>query len=170
MRWLQFLEPVSGDQNEAAQTLQRYIRLRLQDADWKEYSQLITWPDEPSWDCKWVSTKDRVGVPATRGQEVVIPVVYSRLGLFCYDFDFQPERKLVTINYELVRRPNGWKVNAPIPDYPDISSQILIRSLNAVAKNARETPERRAEAAATAHKIREALKSETTTSPKPDRD
>lgn len=39
-------------QVQALWTLNRYVQLRLEAADWKEYSKLITWPDEPSWDCK----------------------------------------------------------------------------------------------------------------------
>jgi hypothetical protein len=161
---------VTGNKGRAVQTLQHYIQLRLQDADWKEYSKFITWPDEPSWDCKWVARKDKVGAPIRKGQEVVIPVAYSRLGLFCYDFNFKPEPKLVTINYELVKRAGVWKVDGPIPDYPEIDADVLIRSLNATAEDASETPEHRAEAAATTRKIREALKPDTQTSQKPQND
>jgi hypothetical protein len=161
---------VIGNKGRATQTLQHYIQLRLQDADWKEYSKFITWPDEPSWDCKWVARKDRVGAAIRKGQKVVIPVAYSRLGLFCFDFNFKPEPELVTINYELVKRAGGWKVDAPIPDYPDIDADVLIRSLNATAEDANETPERRAEAAATTRKLREALNPDTQTSQKPQGD
>lgn len=152
---------VSSDRAEATQTLQRYVDLRLQDADWKEYSNFITWADEPSWDCKWVVREHRLDAPVREGQKIVIPVVYSRLGLFCYDFDFKPGPKLATINYELVRRLNGWKVDAPIPDYPDLDGHVLIRSLKAEARDAAETPERRAAAAATAQTIMDALKFDT---------
>ena len=151
-------QKASGDQAQAAQTLERYIQLRLQDADWKEYSKFITWPDEPSWDCKWVVGKYDVGAPDSKGGTIVVPVVYNRLGLFCYDFDFKPDPRVVTINYELVKRPSGWKVNAPIPDYPDISGDVLVKSLTALAGNANETPERRAQAEATARKVAEAQK------------
>jgi hypothetical protein len=148
---------VAGDRGQAVRALQRYLHLRLQDADWKEYSKFITWPDEPSWDCKWVESDHKVGAPVRKKQKVVISVVYTRLGLFCDDFDFKPEPKVVTINYELVSRPTGWKVSSPIPDYPDIDGDVLVKSLNATAGNASETPERRAEAETTARKITEAL-------------
>ena len=72
----------------------------------------------------------------------------------------------MTINYELVRRASGWKVNATIPDYPDISGAVLVMSLNAAARNESETLERRAEAEATARKIREALKYAAATPPR----
>jgi hypothetical protein len=156
----------SAIRGRAARVLHRYVQLRLQDADWKEYSQLITWPDEPSWDCKWVVAKHEVGVPVEKEREVVIPVVYSRLGLFCYDFDFRPDESVVTIKYELVRHQNGWQVNAPIPEYPDIGADVVIKSMNAIAMNTNETPKRRAEADAAIRNISGALKQETTTSPK----
>jgi hypothetical protein len=151
-------QKASRVQGQAIEALQRYLQLRLQDADWKEYSKLITWPDEPSWDCKWVVGEHDVRGPIYKGQEVVvIPVVYKRLGLFCYDFDFEPGPKVVKINYELVKRGSGWKVNGPIPDYPEIGGDVLIKSLNAAAENANETPERRAQAGAAARKIADAL-------------
>jgi hypothetical protein len=160
----------SGTQQKAAEVLARYVQLRLRDADWKEYAKFITWSDEPSWDCKWVASKDKLGAPVKKGKAFLIPVVYSRLGLFCYDFDFKSEPKLVTIKYELVKGPSGWKVNAPIPDYPDISSDALIMSLNATAEDTNETPERRAEAEKTVREIREALKSGTTFLSRPKND
>lgn len=160
---------VSSELGDAAQTLQRYVNLRLQDAEWQAYSNLITWPDEPSWDCKWVVRNHWLGTPVREGQKIVIPVVYSRVGLFCYDFDFQRRAKLATINYELVNRSTGWKVDAPIPDYPDIDGRVLLRSLEATARDAKETPQRRATAAATAQKIMEALKLDAKASPKPQR-
>jgi hypothetical protein len=83
--------------------------------------------------------------------------VYYRLGLFCYDFDFKANTKKITINYELVKHPSGWKVNAPIPDYPDISADVLIRLLRASAENVNETSERRVQAEATARKVADAL-------------
>lgn len=156
-----------GSLQAAEQALGHYIQLRLQDADWKQYSKFTTWPDEPSWDCRWVANKATQGAAVKRGQEILIPVVYSRLGLYCYDFHFKSEPKPVTVEYELVKRPGGWKVNSPIPDYPDISSDVLTRSLNATANNASETPERRAKAAKSLREIREALKSGTTTLSKP---
>lgn len=156
-----------NSQDKAARALARYIQLRLQDANWKEYSKFITWPDEPSWDCKWVASKDTFGAPVKRGQEIIIPVVYSRLGLYCYGFHFKSEPKLVTVQYELVKRQGGWKVSSPIPDYPEINSDVLVRSLSATANNASETPEHRAEAAKSVSEIREALKPGRKTLPQP---
>lgn len=149
-------QEVHSRQVQAVLALGRYVRLRTRDADWSEYSKLITWPDEPSWDCKWVARSYRIGPAANRGPSIAIPVVYKRLGLFCYDFDFKPEPKVVTVDYELVKRPNGWKVNAPIPDYPDVGADVLLNSLTTLAKNANETSERRAQAEATARKISDA--------------
>lgn len=145
-------------QDTEVETLRRYLQLRLRNADWKDYSKLITWPDEPSWDCTWVVSKYDLGVPKKGKQNVVVPVVYKRLGLFCYDFEFNPDPKMVTINYELVKRQSGWKVNAPIPDYPDISADVLLKSLKASAENLQESAERRAQFSATARKLEEALK------------
>ena len=46
-------------QASAAETLRKYVELRLHNADWKDYSRLVTWPDKrkslsfsdwPHWD------------------------------------------------------------------------------------------------------------------------
>ncbi|SRR6266568_5720468 len=88
---------------------------------------------------------------------IVIPIVFSRLGLFRYDFDFNPDPKEVTINFELIKFSSSWKVNAPIPDYPDINVFELIKMLRASAENSQETAERRVQYSDTARKIEEAL-------------
>ncbi len=75
----------SKRRDTAEATLRQYIDLRLSWADWKEYSKFITWPDEPGWDCWWVAKEYSVGQSLKRGARVVVPVTYSRLGLFCAD-------------------------------------------------------------------------------------
>jgi hypothetical protein len=159
--YAQTLQVTSSEKgpDTAAGTLRHYLQLRLGNADWKDYSKLITWPDEPSWDCNWVVSNFDIGVTKKRKQNVVIPVVFKRIGLFCYDSDFSPDLKIVTINYELVKRnSSGWKVNGPIPDYPDISAEVLIKSLRASAEDLHESPERRAQFGAAARKLADALK------------
>jgi len=47
-------------------TLEEYLQMRFHDTDWKEYSKLITWPDEPSWDCKWVDEGYKIGTEKTK--------------------------------------------------------------------------------------------------------
>jgi hypothetical protein len=59
-----------------------------------------------------------------------------------FDFEFKPNAKVVIIYYELVNRQYGWKVNGPISDYPDISAEVLVKSLRTSAENLRESPER----------------------------
>jgi len=149
------LEAKSRD--AAVETLGRYLQLRLSNAHWNEYSKFITWPDEPAWDCKWVISKYDIRPSKKEGKKVTVPVVYMRLGLFCNKPQFEPSPKVVTVNYELVKRPSGWKVDGPTPDYPEISADVLMRSLMALAEKRGEAPERRAKAEATARKIGEAL-------------
>jgi hypothetical protein len=149
--------PNIRNQDEMLETLRRYVQLRLSNADWKEYSKFITWSDEPSWDCNWVVGRYDIGTPKKDEAKVIVPVVDKRLGLFCYDFEFKTDPKVVTINYELVRRPSGWKVNAPIPDYPDISAEVLIKSLKASAADLREPPERRTQFRTTSQNVAAAL-------------
>jgi len=49
----------------------------------------------------------RIG-KATRGvAKSVIPVAYSRVGLFCADFELQAKPKAETIYYVLVRKGGG---------------------------------------------------------------
>jgi hypothetical protein len=143
--------------NQALQTLNRYLEMRLQNADWKEYSKLISWPDEPSWDCNWIVKNYDVGAPVKEREKITIPVVYRRLGLYCDNFDFEPQSKTVTVNYELVERRGGWRVDGPIPDYPDLSLDVALKTLRATASDANETPERRGQAEAATRKITAAL-------------
>ena len=145
------------NQAPAVETLRRYVELRLHNADWKDYSTFVTWPDEPGWDCNWVVSKYNVRASKKEDDGIIVPVVYNRLGLFCYDFEFESDPRVVTIDYQLVKRPSGWKVNAPIPDYPDISAAVLIKSLSASAENSRESPERRAQYSATARQVADAV-------------
>lgn len=118
--------------------------MRLRDANWREYSKLITWPDEPSWDCHWVVKQYELGSPRVADGKCTIPVTYNRIGLFCGDSEFRAEPATITIDYELVRGPEGWKIDAPIPDYPDLSAKVLLRQLKTAAKNPAQTEERRA--------------------------
>jgi hypothetical protein len=138
-------------------SLRRYVQLRLSNADWKDYSKYITWPDEPSWDCNWVALQYTVGIATNEKEGVTVPVTYKRLGLFCYDFDFKANLNTVTVNYKLVRDTSGWKVDAPIPDYPDISVDVLLASLQASAKDVRESKERRGQFSITAQRIAAAI-------------
>ncbi len=144
-------------QASAAETLRKYVDLRLHNADWKDYSKFVTWPDEPGWDCNWVVDKYSVGTERKRGSITAIPITYQRVGLFCYDFEFTSEPKTVTVNYELVKRTDGWKINSPLPDYPDISAQVLLDLLTSKASSASESPARQTQFRATARKIAEAL-------------
>jgi hypothetical protein len=153
----------ADSQNDAKQTvgavqmLKHYIQLRLEDADWKEYSKFVTWPDEPSWDCKWVVSKYEVGSPAKEKGKVNIPVAYQRLGLYCNNFYFEPGAKITTINHVLVKSERGWRVDAPIPDYPELGVNVLMRSLRAAAGDAKETPEHRTQAQKLADTINASL-------------
>lgn len=48
-------------------------------------------------------------------------------------------------------------MESAIPDSPNFSGNVPLKSLDAVAKNASETPDRRAAARATAHDLAAAL-------------
>jgi hypothetical protein len=135
--------PELGKEDGALKTLRQYIELRLHNAKWNEYSKLITWPDEPSWDCHWVVSAYHLGKPKTQGATAEVDVKYQRLGLFCNNPEFEAGVKTVTIKYVLLRGPKGWKVNSPIPDYPEIGADVLLQSLKASAEDAREATERR---------------------------
>jgi hypothetical protein len=127
-------------------TLRHYIEIRLRWASWDEYSQYITWPEEPGWDCFWVSKEYKVGQQSNRGGRVIVPVTYSRLGQYCSGFDFVSQPKQVTIRYELVQIRGAWKINAPAQDTPYLDWRTLQKSLMQTANNERETAEARKQA------------------------
>ncbi len=140
-------------QNSAVEVLDRYLNLRLHDADWKDYSKYIAWPDEPSWDCKWVVKSYERGKAQIEDDKVIVPVNFLRLGLFCYDFEFESDLKKVTINYELSNSSGSWKIISPIPDYPEIGAEELKLSLRIIMNNTRASNERRLKAESTIRKI-----------------
>ncbi len=147
------------DQEAAVETLSHYLQLRLCDAPWNEYSKYITWPDEPGWDCQWVISTYNRGPAKKEGDKVIVPVTSRRLGLFCSNITFEPNPKEVTVNYELVMRPSGWKVNTG-PDYPEVRAEVLIRRLRSLAKDKHRISEYRIKAEAMARKVEGALKAQ----------
>jgi hypothetical protein len=134
---------VSSRPESPSSALTHYVTLRLTNADWDSYSKLITWPDEPSWDCKWVTTSYMLGALRKAADNVVIPVTYDRLGLYCSDFDLQLHKASVQVEYHLVMESGAWKVSAPVPDYPDIGVATLLRSLTTSGNSSNESAERR---------------------------
>jgi hypothetical protein len=117
------------------------------DADWKVYSPFITWPDEPWWDCKWVTRSHRTGISSGNDDSLTISVAQNRLGMIC-GLEFTAQPKTVTINYQLVKKVNGWKVGAPDIDDPDIGVDTVLRYLKASARNPASTPDERKQARA----------------------
>jgi hypothetical protein len=130
----------------ATTTLRRYVDLRLHWADWDEYSPLITWPDEPGWDCWWVAKVYRLGRTRTHAAKTLVPVTYTRLGLLCVGSKFEPNPKVETIAYELVRTNGAWQVDGPIPDYPYVGLPTVRKSLEKTIADPDETEENKEQA------------------------
>ena len=107
------------------------------------YSRLITWPDEPAWDCKWITASYKVGATQKGADDVVIPVTYNRIGKYCSDFDLTLHKASVQVEYHLIMDSGTWKVSSPVPDYPDIGVRTLSRFLTASANSVAESAERR---------------------------
>ncbi|HWW20443.1 MAG TPA: hypothetical protein VNZ06_06535 [Steroidobacteraceae bacterium] len=131
--------------NEPAAVLKHYINLRLAMADWPVYSKLITWPQEPASDCYWVTSHFKLDDPrpGSAHDEIIVPATYDRLGRYCSDFDLELFDESDRIEYHLVMSDGKWKIAAPLPDYPDIEIQTLLRRLANTAQSPGETPERR---------------------------
>jgi hypothetical protein len=128
---------------EPSAVLKRYINLRLAMADWTLFSPLITWPEEPSWDCYWVTSQFKLDDPRPGTDDVIVPATYYRLGRFCSDADLELFDESDRVDYHLVLSGGKWKVAGPLPDYPDIEIQTLLRRLANSAASSRESPERR---------------------------
>jgi hypothetical protein len=129
---------------EPSAVLKRYINLRLANADRSAYAALITWSQEPSWDCSWVTSTFKLQQPKPASEEVVIPVTYLRLGRYCPDFNLQLFDESDEVEYHLVMSEGAWKVAAPAgDDYPDIEIQTLLRSLTHAAQAAKQSAQRR---------------------------
>jgi len=148
--------PDDTNQQAAVATVRHYLMLRLNNAKWKEYSKFITWPDEPAWDCKWVVCNYSIGKSNKKGNKIIVPVVFTRLGLFCNNMYFEPAPREVIIKYQLEKHSGGWKVSGPDIDYPEIGANIVMKSLNTLAANASETAELCGRAEVMARKINSA--------------
>lgn len=137
-----------AQQRNPGDTVDRYVRLRLGSAPWVDFAGLISWDDEPGWDCNWVSNRYTSGLAESKNGAVIIPVTYHRLGFYCHDFDFKLEKRTDIIRYEVVKSSGGWKIKAPEPEYPDVSADVLITQLQIAARDVRETAEHRKQAEA----------------------
>ena len=144
---------VAQQEQGAEQTLRHYIELRLNWADWKDYSRFITWPDEPGWDCWWVAKGYEVGKVAVRRNTATIPVTYSRVGRFCADFQLEIQSQSETIVYELIHQRGRWKINGPVPDYPYISQDALAKWLAQRSSDPKESETLREQARQTLQKL-----------------
>lgn len=102
---IQVKSPHATGQNTPEETLQNYLRLRLSNADWKEYSKLVTWRDEPGWDCNWVVDKYSVGLPRRRAKNTVLPVAYNRLvySVMTSSSRRSPKKSPLIMNLSVVR-------------------------------------------------------------------
>ncbi len=130
----------------ATTTLRKYVQLRMNWADWNDYSPFISWPDEPGWDCWWVARGYEMGTATRRGKKTLIPVTFHRIGRFCADFSLEHAPKTQKINFELVPQQGAWKVSGPQVDYPTISTSALRKYLSSEASRNTNPPERRKQA------------------------
>jgi len=147
----------ASQKDTAVVTLDKYLQMRLDNANWEEYSKLITWPDEPSWDCKWVDDGYKIGAEKKKQDVVIIKVTHNRIGLYCYDYTFKVGRKAVTIDYELAFQNNQWKVKGPMIDYPDISANTLLKELRASLADTKTDARRNEQLSAVLNKIKSAM-------------
>ena len=130
-------QPKGLTERKAVDTVERYVRLRLSGAHWVAFAPLIGWQDEPGWDCNWLVTGYAVGT-AEEADGGVVPVTYDRIGFYCHDYEFKPEIRKVTVRYQLPESAKGWKIKGPEPDPPDLSADVQIASLRAVARDRHE--------------------------------
>jgi hypothetical protein len=128
---------------EPGAVLKRYINLRLAMADRRVYSQLITWPDEAPSECYWITSHFKLDDPRPGTDGVIVAATYDRLGRYCPDFDLQLFDESARIDYHLVMSGGKWKIAGPVPDYPDIEIQTLLRRLANAAQSPGETAEQR---------------------------
>jgi hypothetical protein len=138
---------------DAVETVKRYVALRSLGAPWADFSPLIAWKDEPGWDHYWLVNRYTVGTAEKKGNTVMVPVTYHRLGLYSHDFIFERADRDVTVRFEVVQTPTGWVIKAPEPDPPDLSVDTQIEALRTAAGNQYEEAERRKQAEAMAQKL-----------------
>jgi hypothetical protein len=138
-----FEQPKELAQREAVDTVERYVRLRLEGARWAAFAALITWEDEPGWDCNWLVNGYSVGAAEQKGDVVIVPVTYERLGLYCHGSQFKPEHRRVTLRCEVAKSSSGWKIRAPEPNPPELSVSVQIEALRAAARSPHQPAEHR---------------------------
>lgn len=138
---------------DPVETVKRYVALRFRGAPWADFAPLITWEDEPGWDTYWLVNRYAVATLENKGNTVMVPVTYHRLGLYSNDFIFKPADQDVTLRYEVVQTRTGWVIKAPELDYPDLSVDFEIAALRSAAASQYETPERRKQSEAMAQRL-----------------
>jgi len=144
-------QPRSGQFNPV-ELVRRYVGLRFNSAQWSDFEAMISWEDESGWDTYWLTDRYTVGAAKKTRTSVIVPVTFRRLGLYSHDFVFKPNQRSVTIQYEVVTTPNGWRIMGPEPgfDFPNLSVYVQIESLLATSRNQSEAIETRELAEATA--------------------
>lgn len=88
---------------DPVETVKRYVELRFRGAPWADFAPLIAWEDEPGWDTYWLVNRYAVGTAEKKGNAVIVPVTYHRLGLYSHDLIFKPADQDVTLRYEVVQ-------------------------------------------------------------------
>jgi hypothetical protein len=151
-----FTAPLLAAPDEPVAVLRHYINLRLANTDRSAYAKLITWSDEPLTDCAWVTSHFKLQQPKPSRDDLVIPVTYDRLGRYCSDLNLELFDESVEVEYHMVMSAGGWKVAGPVPDYPDIEIQTLLRSLANSAQSG--PPERRRQIDEVIRQLRVALR------------
>jgi hypothetical protein len=157
--------PLLGASDEPAIVLRHYINLRLANADRSAYARLITWSDEPTAACEWITSHFKLQTARQDADDVIIPVTYVRLGRYCSDLNLELFEQSDQVEYHLVMSGGGWKVAGPVPDYPDIEIQTLLRSLANTAQT--ESPERRRQIDEVIRQLRVALRKHPVIAAKP---
>jgi len=90
---------------------------------------------------KWVSAGYEIRSLDERGEKVTATLVHKRLRLIRCDFDFKSEPEIVEVKYQLVHQASAWKIDGPVPDYPDVGADTVFKALAALADSVNETSE-----------------------------
>ncbi len=130
-----------------AEVVKKYCQLdfggvRLSGATWRQVAPLIAWEDEPGWDTAVVVSGFHISSSRQIGDRATVAVIYQVQGIVAGEGPFVAKRKPETVEFQLSRVQNGWKIAKPVIP-PHVSVPSISKSVRELIEAERGDSDRR---------------------------